>query len=254
MICTLNKIEKVIYAMDDLKKILFACSCIFAFAALSYVLGFLSSMWGAIRYKKPIRWNDFNPIAMISSGVQSGKAGLSLLLSLVIVVGAVNLILSHTMVSNEIGAFYEAENYNTKYEATLFIKEKPIFCIVNVWRHSEPDPVYTLTEIHLPYGKFQYIDAEYDPDYNNSVHLGYWGHRCDIELIRPITDTSFSRLKNEIVSNYGEFCGSMGAEKFHLLDCWNVKNIKAENLVYFDTALQAEALGYEMCVICANRY
>lgn len=162
--------------------------------------------------------------------------------------------------------FFDKTEYPQDYEAILTIDDKPIFCIVTLdksdeyveYAHGERTKritVYTITNVSLPYGHSKSVEAKYDKENNTAtVSLGEWGNSYKLTLKGPADSTSYDVLKNEIVSNYGEFCGSKESDKYHLPKCKYAKNIGPENLVYFASQNEAEALGYTFCATCADRY
>lgn len=144
--------------------------------------------------------------------------------------------------------------YTENYDAILYIDEKPVFCIVAIDKRTDNGRSnYWITEISLPYGHSEFVDAEYDPDQNYvNICLGDWGWDCNLTLGEPATSLSYTMLKNEVVSNYGELCGSRESDTYHLLDCQYAKNIKPQNLIYFENQQEAEVLGYSFCSICVE--
>lgn len=239
--------------MDTLKNILFVCSFCASLFVLFYILCLISAVFGLVFKKTRIKWEELNPVLMVKGGIRSGNVLLTVLLSTAIVVGIVYMALSHFLASTRIGAFFEAGNYNEYYEAILYIKEKPVFCIVNV-SHID-NSVYLLDEILLPYGRSKYIDVEYEPEYAPcNLYLGDQGTECEIVLTDIATKTSYDILESVVVSNYGELCGSKKTGNYHFIDCPNAKRINGENLVYFDNHSEADALGFVMCEVCADRY
>ena len=174
---------------------------------------------------------------------------------LCIIVSLVNFTLSLGLSSTQIGTFYEKAEYEEDYEATLYIDNKSVFCIAHLIKNSEPEITHTISKISFPYGKSQYLDERYDPNYeNNEVSLSDWDIECKIILTHPVTQTSWEILQNEVVSNYGEFCGSKESDTFHLLSCPQAKKIKKVNLVYFSSYKEAVVLGYEFCDSCHQKY
>lgn len=171
----------------------------------------------------------------------------------ILISGAVNLVLQAALENTQIGAFYEEEYYSETYTATLLIDETPIFCIVEMSRTGKTD--YFISKIYLPYGKTQYLEAEYDTtDSRNEIALGYWGDLYSIVLDYPVTELSFARLSHETVSNYGAFFSSKNSDMFHFDGCTIEGPIPQEDFIYFRTDKEAYAFGYEMCNDCRDRY
>lgn len=246
--------------MDTIKTILTICSIIFGLSIFIYCASFIHAVWCRISWRKePIPWKDFNPFLILRDSLNTGSNNdvlVSVIFLFIIAVGLVNIVLESSLASTKIGSFYEEPEYKEEYEAILYIDEKPIFCIATIdKRIDDRNPRYFISEIALPYGHSEYVDAEYDPEDDFAeICLGEWGWRYKLTLKDPATEDSYKMLENEVVSNYGEFCGSKGSDKFHLLDCQNVKNISPQNLIYFESEKEADALGYTMCSICADRY
>lgn len=171
----------------------------------------------------------------------------------VTVIGIINLVLSVLLASTEIGNFYEKDEFSADYEATLYVRDTPIFCIVEVRKWTDDgEKSYYIEKVKLPYGhEDEQVDAEYDAEKNRAVvSLGHRETDYDLELKGLATQASYKMLADMVVTNYGEFCGSKEAGVFHRLDCHHVSSIKPQNLVYFDNADQADALGYSACDTC----
>lgn len=237
--------------MSILKSILNACSYIFEISIFLYLYAFLHVIWNRVSWRKePIQWAEFNPIRMLRNPTIS-----KCILSAILVIGLINIVLSHLFESNEIGAFYEKSEYTEKYEATLYIGKKPVFCIATVdkWK-DEGKSNYLITEVSLPYGHSEYVYGEYDiKERRAKLYFGECGWDCYITLKEPATSTSYTILENEVVSNYGLFCASKDSDTYHFQGCMFLNNIKPQNLVYFENEKEAEVIGYKICSICADR-
>jgi hypothetical protein len=167
-------------------------------------------------------------------------------------IGAVNIVLSKFESKAEIGAFYELPEYEAIYEATVYVDEKPIFCLAEFYRY---DGQYTLSNILLPNKKSQYLDDKYDPERAPVlISIGDWGQFCYIELNSPATESSYEKLESFIVAGHGEFCASKESTMYHLLDCRHAKTIAPKNYIYFETQQEADVCGYKFCAECNDRY
>lgn len=230
-----------------MKTILNGCTAIFAFAVFCYCAAFVIALWHRVRHKEKIPWDQLNPSSLLH--------GPRIMLLVILIVGLINAILSQALASTKIGAFYEKSAYTENYNAILYIDEKPIFCIVAVDKQTDGGKSnYWITEVFLPYGHSEYVDAEYNSDKNYAnVSLGDWGWDCSLSLGEPATSLSYTMLENTVVSNYGGLCGSKESDTYHLLDCQHVKNINPQNLVYFESQQEAEVLGYTFCSTCTKR-
>lgn len=233
--------------MDRLKWFLSFCSIISVFAVLGIGFDFLRAVWRRLSScKTPIPWKDFN----LFYGLHETGNFVSIL---IVTIGLLNLFCSSYYASTEIGSFYEKSSYEENYEAYIYAGDKRIFCIATI---GKEDGSYHLTKIEFPYGRSQYVDETYEQsDLKNGhtdVSLTDGAIRCDIELKEPATEDSYERLKTEVVSKSGEFCGSKKSDSYHFKKCRCVKNIKAQNLVYFGAEEEARALGYFSCAVCGS--
>ena len=65
-----------------------------------------------------------------------------------------------------------------------------------------------------------------------------------------------SHVNPEHVSNVtvkeaaGPFVGSIKSNVYHYPSCYEVKHIKPENLIWFNTSEEARAAGYRPCEVC----
>lgn len=232
--------------MSSLKTVLLLCSCLSVLFLFGYCISFFRALFFRLSPRKePIPWKDFNPFY----GCQSS---LDFIILLAIIAGFFNIFLSSFCASTKIGSFYEKSSYKERYEAYVYADDKPIFCIATVYKDGA---TYSISEISMPYGHSLYVDERYDPDDKSStIFIGDNGWHCKITLKEPASSSSYTTLKNEVVSNYGEFCGSKYSDIYHFNKCGYVKNIKSKNLVYFDTEKEAEILGYQMCSVCRDLY
>lgn len=161
----------------------------------------------------------------------------------------------------EVGAFFEAENYETDYEALLSFEKRSIFCIVHVQRETEiynsnRYSSYSLVNpIQLPYGVERYFDNVPFYEENSSFELSFSGvDGCSITLIRPATAKSYEKLKKEVVALSGEFYASKKSDKYHYPQCPYVERIYEGNLIYFQSKQEARVFGYVMCDYCRMNY
>lgn len=233
--------------MDQLKWFLSFCSLISIFVVLYFCFDFLRAVWRRLSSSKtPVPWEDFN----LFYNLHDTKNFVSVL---IVTIGLLNLFYSFYYASAEIGSFYEKSSYEENYEAYIYAGEKRIFCIATIGRE---DGNYYLTKIEFPYGRSQYVDETYEQsDLKNGhtdVSLTDGSIRCDIELKEPATEDSYERLKTEVISKSGEFCGSKKSDSYHFKKCRYAKNIKSQNLVYFETETEAKALGYFSCEVCGS--
>lgn len=101
--------------MGTLKFILNGCSFVFVFAALFYLAALIRAKWNRISWRKaPIPWSSFNPFSLVRTNP---------ILLLALIAGLTNIVLSYSLASTEMGAFYEKSEYTQDYEATLDIGE-----------------------------------------------------------------------------------------------------------------------------------
>lgn len=219
------------------------CSSVFYIVVGLYLILLLYAVYGRISHGTPIDWRQLRfpggPIVWI-------------LVSVISIAGLINITLESALSSTEIGSFYELPEYYEDYEATLFVYEKPIFCIASVCKE---DSSYTAYNLLLPYGSSVEIEGLYDPELGCfHLELGEHYHYCKLEIGVPATSTSFELLSHITVSDSGDFCGSRISKTYHLLDCPHVKSISPENFIYFESDAEADVLGYLFCLDCLNRY
>lgn len=247
--------------MQDIKLILNLSTLLFEFAVFSYAWGFISMSWNFVRYKEPFNISELNFFKHIMEVLRSGKL-LKIVFVFCVLVGGVNLLLSNLYSNTKMGSLYEASEYDASYEALIYINGTPSFCIADISRrvdyeedargNYEREYNYWIEEIHLPYGNTEYIGDIYYPDDDiNTYSLGEWGYSCDLVLREPVTDISYKLLEAEIVSSYGDFCGSRNSTIYHLLDCPTARNISDSNYIYFSDIIEADILGYSACKLCA---
>lgn len=62
--------------------------------------------------------------------------------------------------------------------------------------------------------------------------------------ISPTSSPSTATVPNYLHFQSGPFVGSKGSDVYHYPSCYHVKQIKPENLVYFNTVQDACARGY----------
>jgi len=180
------------------------------------------------------------------------------IIALATIIGLVNAAASYVFATNQIGAFYERAEYTEFYEAELTIEEDslPVFCIAevshttNAWEDRGYSR-YTVFNLLLPYGRTQFTDCEYDPDSKrNSINLGEYGVSCELRLNKVADSQSYKRLENEILSANGEVVASINGDSYHFEECSHAKNIKRKNLIRFNSAIEAQALGFRVCQDC----
>ena len=94
-------------------------------------------------------------------------------------------------------------------------------------------------------------NCEYDPDSKrNSINLGEYGVSCELRLNKVADSQSYKRLENEILSANGEVVASINGDSYHFEECSHAKNIKRKNLIRFNSAIEAQALGFRVCQDC----
>lgn len=197
-------------------------------------------------------WSEMNPIGPILELWRRGQKATCIILSFILVIGFCGVIAETFFSTTEIGSFLEKSSFEENYEATIYAGEKPIFCIVNVWKeHDKYGDSYYISYINLPYGKSDDIDQEYYPERDdNTIDIGDNDVECKIVIRNVATEYSYELLKNEVVTAYGKYCGSKDGEKFHSLSCVSAKNIKDENMIFFESETEAYLFGYDPCENC----
>ena len=225
-----------------LRAVLSRWSALCVFFAIVLIAGILYSLYRSVSCGDKIDWTQFDlPVKSRS---------LKAILIVLFIVGIVNAVLSLFFTKNEIGAFYEADEYFADYEATVSVNSCAVPCVATISKYGDD---YYIYEIQLPYGRSQYAgDAEYDARSNYArVDIGYdlqW--EGSLSLAHPATSESYSRLTNYSRPSSSEFCASVDSDVYHLKDCYYVQNIVHNNLIYFDSDLEAEILGFEVCSVC----
>ncbi|QIB68631.1 hypothetical protein Ami103574_04540 [Aminipila butyrica] len=66
----------------------------------------------------------------------------------------------------------------------------------------------------------------------------------------PATHVEKNTATPSVTQAEAAYVGNNGTKKYHKLDCRYVNSIKAENVAYFKTKLDATAVGYEACKVC----
>lgn len=118
------------------------------------LLDLLKSTYRRLRYHVPIQWCSYNPFY----DVHSFKGAI---LPVLLIVGLINAAWMELFPKAEIGAFYEARDYQLDYTGTLEIDGKTtIFCIATISRDNGD---YSVEKVYLPYGK-----VEFPQDWNTS--------------------------------------------------------------------------------------
>lgn len=222
--------------MGALKFLLSACSAAFAFFLFACVIEFFDSR----RNKRKFR-------------IFPKDRFLSIALAIVIGVGVANETANTFFSRAEIGAFYEKETYTTMYEATIYIKDHPIYVIVEIDRQVDG---YYISSVMYPYGHQEFCWEEFYPEDNtNTLSLSEYRHDCTIVLNCPANESSFDRLSANVVSNYGDFFASKNSDIFHYCDgCYRYNSILPKNLIYFNSRQEAEILGFDFCKDCNEYY
>lgn len=241
--------------MEYLKFALAICDLILCFVILGFICDLIKVIWNRIFKKQKIGIKEIFPFSVFVE-IKNGDKNLSVfhvIVSLAVIAGIVNNILSYTLASEQIGAFYEKSEYKADYEAVAYVGDKPIFCIVTVAKYGKDD--YRIIEEKMPYGFTAYDDAQYEIEkgYVNTF-IGEYGTKCKIVLKDLATRDSYKLLDNTVITNHGPLCGSVNSKKYHWLECPNAQNIEEKNLIYFDNSAEADVLGYTLCQFCEETY
>lgn len=162
---------------------------------------------------------------------------------------------------NPFNSYGDLENKNS-YEATLRYKDVEFFCIAYISEMEEEfyntGCKYSLYAIQLPYGKYAHSVSELvksvEPGAEIETIIGDMGESISLRLIGRTTVKSYETLRETVVSNSGDFCGSIGSDKFHFTDCPYVDNIEQYNLIYFWDEGVADIFGYSWCSKCWERW
>lgn len=243
LVAAFSVIVCVVEGVKSLRKVLDILSYIAVLLIVCYVGSFLWSAAKRIFKKEPMKMEEYHPRTLFESKT-------SIVIFFLCAIGVVNLIAGSVYKSNVIGAFYERSDYNETYEATLYIDGRPIFCLAEMSRY---DGEYHIREVHLPYGRSQYTDEEYDPD-EAPEGISINDVDCRIKLLYPADTSSYTRLANTFTSNYGDFCAGASSDVYHFRNCYAAQNIAKENLIFFLNEKEAETFGFSMCGLCRNRY
>ena len=245
--------------MDKLRGVLGLCELVASFFIFVAVWSLLKSGYRRIRYKEPIKRENVFPIPDIRDLDMKGVV-IYIAVLIVTVAGIGNMILSRTMASTQIGAFYEKGEYEETYEATIYLDEKPIFCLADMRReideYDDGERVrkyvnYWIDYIYLPYGKEGYVDdSEYSPQRGGRVYLPTSWEDVKIVLDRPANKESHKKLEAEVVTAYGPICASRSGDTYHRNECSMAQRIKTENKVFFEDEHEAYILGYEAWQRC----
>lgn len=228
--------------LSFLRAVLSRWSALCVFFAAVLIAGILYSLYRSVSYGDKIDWSQF--------GLPMKSRSLKAVLIILFIVGVANAVLSLFFTKYEIGAFYEPDEYSADYEATVSVNSCTVPCVATIQRYSGR---YYISNIQLPYGRKQFVDdADYDVQSNYArVELGYdlqW--ECSLSLSRPAASESYSRLANYSRPSGSKFCASINSDMYHSKDCYYVQNIARDNLIYFDSNLEAEILGFEACSVC----
>lgn len=231
--------------LDVFRAILFKWSGLCDVFLSLVIIGILYSLYRLAFYGEKIDWSQFK--------IPIKSRSLKTVVIVLLAIGIANSLLSIFLEKREIGAFYEPDEYSVEYEATVSADSCTVPCIATV---SKYDGVYHICDIRLPYGREQYMDdIKYDARANYAhVNMGYdlqW--ECALSLSCPATSISYSRLSSYSQSSNSGFCASIDSDVYHLRDCRYVQRIARDNLIYFDSDLEAEILGFEICSVCRDR-
>lgn len=75
------------------------------------------------------------------------------------------------------------------------------------------------------------------------------------KLERKAQEEQVGMWEGYILKTDGDIIGNKNSQKYHLADCQGAKKISEHNKIWFDTAEEAAAAGYQPCNICiTNRY
>lgn len=238
--------------MDTLRSIMDVFEVIFALILFFYVIFVVDFLYRKILKKGNKVWSELNPISQICGIWKSGHKKICVILSAIIIVGSFGLVADKFFSTTEIGSFFEKSSFEENYEAVFYIDEKPIFCIAEIWKeHYENGTSYRISYINLPYGKSKDVDEEYYPDIDeNIIYLGDNSQRCKIVIGHVATERSYEMLENEVITAYGDFCGSKDGNKYHLTSCPSAKRIKDKNMIFFESEIEADIFRYEPCETC----
>ena len=225
-----------------LRTVLSRWSALCVFFAVVLAAGILYSLYRSVSCGDKVDWSQF--------GLPMKSRPLKAVLTILFIIGVVNAVLSLFFTKYEIGAFYEPDEYSADYEAAVSVNSCTVPCVATIQRYSGR---YYISNIQLPYGREQVVDdADYDVQSNYAcVEMGYdlqW--ECSLSLSRPATSESYSRLANYSRPSGIKFCASINSDMYHSKDCYYVQNIARDNLIYFDSNLEAEILGFEACSVC----
>ena len=248
--------------MDMLKTCVSACAAITLLCVGFYALCVIDAIWKKIRWGEKVK-DNINIFKSLRELYEKGhKIGVVLFI-IILAVGACYTVADHFFSTRELGAFLEERGeFEEEYEAYVYVDGKPVFCIVeidkvmNVYEDGRGRTSYIITKIKLPYGKEQ---VDMDDEYrlgkkDNTVRLGVdmWKW-YKIEVGSVATEKSRIILKNTVVTSYGNLCASKKSDKYHYLDCPSVAQIGDKNKIFFKSALEADALQYTFCSLCAER-
>lgn len=242
--------------MERAQSILSFCEFVSYIFILAFLVELCRKIYRRIKYEEPITLTN---LMWRPNEFTARKSIILIAWALVIGAGIANIVFRQVMASTQIGAFYEKNSYEETYEATVYLDEKPIFCLADMRREVDAyddgrrgrySHSYRIDTVYLPYGETVYADVEYSPEEKNTIFLGEWGVGVEIILDRPADEASPKKLANEVVTAYGPLCGSRKDGIYHHNDCLSAGNVSDSNKIFFSSEKEASALGYVPCGMC----
>lgn len=242
--------------MDALKTVLTLCELITILCLLFYAIMIVTFFFRKLLRKTDEKWATLNPKTLFIEQSKRGNLKGVVIFSVIITSGLLSLVCGKVFATTEMGAFFEVDyEYTEQYEAYVYIKDKPIYCIATVEKIIDREAKskdYYITRIELPYNKTEYdLWEEYNPkSEKNQVWLGADAERCKIIIRNVATDKSFEVLENTVVTAYGDYCASRAGKTFHWHWCPSAANISDKNKVFFESETEAIALRFSACQLC----
>ena len=240
--------------VDVLFDVLTALSCIACIFLLIFICGFLEECIHAKRSQtgsisiKTIFANSFSPIHHFFSGLLP-KVGVVAAYVLMIA-GLIHLTILLFFRNETIGSFYEKGAYESQYQCELTYQSNHITGYVTLERSSGR---YYITKINIGKNLSAEYDAEYYPDsVSNTIvtnenidwNITVSNSPCSIDYLYKIN----RRIHNK------HLCASKNSNIYHNINCGYVRNIKDENLIFFDTKDMADLMKYSPCSNCGKWY